>query len=179
MREAIEKLKGVSIAEILKDGDLTLLLVSTYGRLWRCVPGMCTRKLRKYHSLVINKGLEKLSTVEKSKNYELKKGIVIYVAANHAHYSNANITDAVAEKILKADPKSASKFKKMPKPKAAPSGPKSKQEDVIAAIKASSAPKELEAFKADKRVKVAAALAKRVRELVASADEKKDNEILS
>lgn len=116
MRADIIKLREVTIDIILKDGDLTSLLLKTYGALWKCVPKLCIKSLTLYHSKIRKQGFEKLELMEKTQKYLLKQGVRIYDHSNHAHYTVHNMTDAIAKKLLKGNPILANKFDKIPDP---------------------------------------------------------------
>lgn len=112
-REQIEILKRSTFDAIKADGALTMLLLSTYGQLYRCVPDTCTKSMAKYHQNIIRFGIDKLKIMQKQ-TFILKKGVLIYDSKNHCHYSSSNMTDEVAKKLIKDNPRHIDKFEKVP-----------------------------------------------------------------
>lgn len=72
----------------------------------------CPSKIMGYIEKIKHLKPESMSTEERK--YLLKQGAVIRVFGSTA-YSNANLTDEVAEKLLKENPNRSSLFAKMPK----------------------------------------------------------------
>lgn len=57
------------------------------------------------------------NTSMEEKKYELRAGALLYDRETDSHFSNFNITDEVAERLLKANPKLAAQFRKLPEAK--------------------------------------------------------------
>ena len=58
--------------------------------------------------------LQKNEIMEKKSNYSLKAGVVVCVPKDTIVYTNKNLTDKVAEKYLKANPKAIGLFASYP-----------------------------------------------------------------
>lgn len=54
------------------------------------------------------------NTGMEEKKYELRAGALLYDRETDSHFSNFNITDEVAERLLSANPKLAVQFRKLP-----------------------------------------------------------------
>lgn len=57
------------------------------------------------------------NTSMEEKKYELRAGVLLYDRETDSHFSNFNITDEVAERLLKTNPKLAAQFRKLPEAK--------------------------------------------------------------
>lgn len=111
----IKKIKSCEISEILKNSDLTRLVLVVYSELFNCKnPKFCSKSISDYKKLIDLEGFELLKTKNMSRKYVLKPNIRVYDAINFCFYTNENLTDEKAKALLKRNPKLADKFDILP-----------------------------------------------------------------
>lgn len=105
---------------ISKSDDLLAELTDDYIQVNGQTP-CCLDTLSEFHKSILSQYEESLlqrkNKIEMSKSekkYLLKDGLVLYYAPAHAHFTNANISDEMAEKMLKHSPGLASNFARLP-----------------------------------------------------------------
>lgn len=70
----------------------------------------------KWHDAVIEAllYLKKHNAMREQCNYKLRAGVVLHISGSSEVYTNANLTDAVAQKFLQENPNAASRFAVIP-----------------------------------------------------------------
>lgn len=101
MKYDIIKLINSDYSLIIADGDLSLLLLRVYSYLFLGggQPRACTKCMNDYHQQIISQGLKQLEKME-NKTCKMVQG-VFYVAKHAVHYSDNNMSDELAVKLLK------------------------------------------------------------------------------
>lgn len=114
MFKELNKIKSVSFEELQKSGELTLLLLSMYSKLFLAgsQPSICGKCMKRYYLQLINQGFKILQFM-KEKTNELKPGLH-FVRSEAMHFSNANLTDEKAIKLLEDKKLKPEAFIKLP-----------------------------------------------------------------
>jgi len=115
-RSEIEQLRSATAADILADVELTKLLALAGVFIWDLTPSTCTRVMRRRIQQIHRLSklqLLKIFDMQKSK-YKLKSDVVLYSTAQHKHFTNANMTDEDAIRLVKESPKAVNSFEVAP-----------------------------------------------------------------
>lgn len=120
LKDKIELIKGSSSKEILNGGDhhgtpLLKYVFEVHQEVFGSACKSCSELLPGYILKIqnINLNIEIMSA--KDRKYRMKSGSVIHQKGTNNYYSNLNLTDDIAEKLLKVNPNRAALFAKMPK----------------------------------------------------------------
>ena len=119
LKEKIELIKGSSSKEILNGGghNGTPLLKYVY-EIHQEVFGIpcksCSELIPKYITKIQNINLNTEIMSSEERKYRMKSGSVIRVNGTNRYYSDMNITDKIAEEVLKVNPNRSVLFAKMP-----------------------------------------------------------------
>lgn len=120
LKEKIELIQGSSSKEILNGGGhngtpLLKFVFQIHEEVFGMPCKSCSEALpgyiKKIKSINLN---EKIMSTEERK-YRMKSGSVIRIKGTNKYYSDSNITDEVAEELLKVNPNRSQLFAKMPK----------------------------------------------------------------
>ncbi|MFL0067768.1 hypothetical protein V2605_03465 [Tenacibaculum maritimum] len=87
----------------------------------------CPTKIPHYINRIKNVNLNKMEENKKQSLFRLKKGIIIPVPGSSKAYSEHNITDVIARKLLKENPNRISLFDSYPENWNKPNKPKAKK----------------------------------------------------
>jgi len=104
-----ETLLKAGFEAVIADHDLTMMLLVVCRELYGYGPETCKKELYRYFNDLTN--TKKMAKVESK--YKLKEGQLLY--SNGQHYSNANLTDEIAEALLKNTPALINAFEVIPK----------------------------------------------------------------
>ena len=119
IKEKIELIKSSSSKEILNgaanNGTPLLKYVfeiheEVFGIACKTCSSLIPGYIKKIHSINLNS--EIMSA--KERKYRMKSGSVIHVRGTNKYFSDLNLTDEVAEKLLKVNPNRAALFAKIP-----------------------------------------------------------------
>lgn len=120
LKDKIELIKGSSSKEILNGGDhngtpLLKYVFEVHQEVFGSACKSCSELLPGYILKIqnINLNIEIMSA--KDRKYRMKSGSVIHQKGTNNYYSDLNLTDDIAEKLLKVNPNRAALFAKMPK----------------------------------------------------------------
>jgi len=105
MRNQLEEILNLGIEAVIKSPlSLTMLKIYSTIYLGGGVPRCCERSQRLYFNELSRSGMQKLEEMAEifNKTCKLKGDILIYSRAYATHFSNANITDAIAIEGLAA-----------------------------------------------------------------------------
>jgi len=113
MRENVKKILLHEIQEIIKSPELSMLLLSTYSKLYLNggQPRSCERSQREYFNEIKKTGMEKAG---KKKTCVAKWNGNKYVASMASHLNSGNITDDQAIKALVGGHLKESDFLELP-----------------------------------------------------------------
>ena len=115
--DSIEKIKSWSFEDILKDAQMTMILLKTYSALYlnNLRPSTCQSCMRDYYSKISNLSgnelKEKIKMSEKTHKAKFKK---FYSTTAHEHVHPDFLTDAKAISFLKHGILKESDFEKLP-----------------------------------------------------------------
>lgn len=113
--ENIEQIKAVSIQEVIKDPELTRLVLQTYVWLFDCKnPMFCTRSITNYYNEILKNGVKNLTLKTMERKYILKPDVLIWDAVTNEHYNATTITDEIAENMIRVSPRMANQFEQIP-----------------------------------------------------------------
>lgn len=115
LRNDIEFIKETASSDLVKKH--LKLVFDTYQRLYKEVCHNCPTKVAGYIKRIKNHNTIVMATKEKKEQksaFVLKTGAQIIVRGKSKSYSNANITDELALKFLKANPNRKQLFAKLP-----------------------------------------------------------------
>ncbi len=118
MRNILSQIKKLSVSEILQKKDnngvsYVKYVFQIYYILFGQVCNVCPNKIPTYINQIKNYIMEEDKT-NKNSRYKLKKGKVIHVFGTNQYYSEHNITDNIAIKLLSKNPNRISLFAKFP-----------------------------------------------------------------
>ncbi len=118
LEQKIELVKGSSLQEILKGGGyngtpLLRFVFEIHEKVFGVACKSCADLIPKYVQKIQNINL-KTTLMSTERKYRMKSGSVIHVAGTNKYYSDLNITDDVAKKLLKVNPNRSALFAKMP-----------------------------------------------------------------
>jgi hypothetical protein len=115
MRDKVNILIKSDINTILKDKELSLLLLKTYSVLYLSgkQPNFCEKCMHGYYIKIVNNGIKQIEFME-SKTCKLKPG-VFFVAKQGMHYSDANVNDEKAIQLLNLGYLKETHFETLPK----------------------------------------------------------------
>jgi hypothetical protein len=115
MWEDVKRLTESDISTILKSGDLSLLLLKTYSRLFMggAQPSTCLKCMKEYHRIIITKGIKQIEFMQ-NKTCKLRDGL-IFVPSLGQHFSDASMSDEMAIQMLNLGVLKASHFITLPK----------------------------------------------------------------
>jgi hypothetical protein len=119
MRDELNKIINSDFSTIERDGDLSLLLLMLYSKLFLNgkQPPACASCMREMHRKLKNKGIKLLEIME-NKTCVLKDGIHgVRAGKGIMHYSNNNITDEIAIELLENGQLKESHFEVLPQKK--------------------------------------------------------------
>lgn len=111
LQEKRQKLIALEFWTIAADRELTLMLLTVCKEFLGYGPTSCAKELLRYFNELVK--TDKMTEKVKSK-YRLKEGQLLY--SNGQHYSNANLTDEIAEALLKHTPALKNAFEVIPEP---------------------------------------------------------------
>lgn len=121
LKEKIELIQGSTSKEILEGGGhngtpLLKYVFEIHEGVFGTPCKTCSGLLPGYIAKIQNINLNTLETMSaKERNYRMKSGSVIHVRGTNKYYSDLNLTDEVAEKLLMQNPNRSVLFAKMPK----------------------------------------------------------------
>jgi hypothetical protein len=110
LQDKRQKLIALEFWTIAADRELTLMLLTVCKEFLGYGPTSCAKELLRYFNELVK--TDKMTEKVKSK-YRLKEGQLLY--SNGQHYSNANLTDEIAEALLKHTPALVNAFEVIPK----------------------------------------------------------------
>jgi hypothetical protein len=110
IQEKKQALIEAGFGAIVEDHNLTMMLLVVCREILGYGPATCKKELYRYFNDLVNSNnmAEKISS-----KYRLKEGQLLY--SNGQHYSNANLTDEIAEALLKNTPALKNAFEVIPK----------------------------------------------------------------
>lgn len=115
LRNDIEFIKETASSDLVKKH--LKLVFDTYQRLYKEVCHNCPTKVAGYIKRIKNHNNTVMATKEKKEQksaFVLQTGAQIIVRGKYKSYSNANLTDELALKFLKANPNRKQLFAKLP-----------------------------------------------------------------
>lgn len=119
LKDKIELIQGSSSKEILNGGDhngtpLLKYVFEVHEEVFGTACKSCSSLLLGYIQKIQNINLNNEIMSTKERKYRMKSGSVIHVRGTNNYYSDLNITDEIAEKLLKVNPNRSVLFAKMP-----------------------------------------------------------------
>lgn len=120
LEDKIELIQSSSEKEILNGGGhngtpLLKYVFEIHEEVFGMPCKTCSSLLPRYIAKIQNINLKNEIMSQKERKYRMKSGSVIHVRGTNKYYSDLNITDEVAEKLLKVNPNRSVLFSKIPK----------------------------------------------------------------
>lgn len=116
MQNEFDKIMSKTVTEVLKDGQLLMIMLGLYSKLFLnskpCTA--CDKFHTVYYNRLVKEGLKKIKTMKKENETKakIKGNAILHVAGERV--SNLNLTDKKAREIIKKYPETKGQFEILP-----------------------------------------------------------------